>query len=48
MVFFFFCEENGKNIPKMNDDFQENGQILVVENLEKSWKIMEFQKFKRV
>ena len=22
-----FCEENSKNIPKMKDDFQENGQI---------------------
>ena len=22
-----FCEENGKNIPKMKDGFQENGQI---------------------
>ena len=23
----FFCEENSKNIPKMKDDCQENGQI---------------------
>ena len=22
-----FCEENSENIPKMKDDFQENGQI---------------------
>ena len=22
-----FCVENNKNIPKMKDDFQENGQI---------------------
>ena len=33
----FFREENGKNIPKMKDDLQENGQILVMENLVKSW-----------
>ena len=36
----------------MIDDFQENGQIYVMENLEKSlkrsWKIVEFQKLKRV
>ena len=25
--FFFFCEENSKDIPKRKDDFQENGQI---------------------
>ena len=30
-----FCVENSKNIPKMKDDFQENGQIQVLENLEK-------------
>ena len=22
-----FCKENSKNIPKMKDDFRENGQI---------------------
>ena len=22
-----FCKENGKNVPKTKDDFQENGQI---------------------
>ena len=48
----FFCEDNSENKPKMKNDFQENGQILVMENLEKSWKIlwkvMEFEKLKRV
>ena len=23
----FGCEENSENVPKMKDDFQENGQI---------------------
>ena len=32
-------KSNGKNIPKMKDDFQENDQILVMDNLEKSWKM---------
>ena len=48
--FFFFREENGKNVPKMKDDFQENGQIEVMENWEKlrkrSWKVMEVQNSK--
>ena len=48
----FLREENSTNIPKMKDDFQENGKIQVMENLEKSWKrswkVMEFQKLKRV
>ena len=34
----FFREENGKNIPKMKTDFQENGEIQVMKNLGKSWK----------
>ena len=36
--FFFFYEDNSENKPKMKGDFQENGQTLVMENLEKSWK----------
>ena len=25
--FSSFCDENGKNVSKMKDDFQDNGQI---------------------
>ena len=27
IISFFFMKENGKNLPNMKDDFDENGQI---------------------
>ena len=48
---FFVKKKNGKNIPKMKM-VSEKMVTLVMENLKtswkRSWKVMEFQKLKRV